>query len=200
MSQWKADCPNCQQPTEWSRDGAQRPHCSRCYCVSTRTQIFKEFKENYLRARQTVPRPAVEGDIGDWAECKGWKFARGVWYSQFEKMIEGLERDLSASRSFNTVLRHKIEELERQLKMYEPVSQYNGLSIEEWRTRALKAESEARTERSIRMTYMRSAERKRKRIDETCAEAKANEDFIQLLLTFDELALILHQTIQATRL
>ena len=78
-------------------------------------------------------------------------------------------------------LQHKIEELERQLKMYEPVSQYNGLSIEEWRTAALKAESELRQEQGLRHTYMRAALRRLKIIDGLRAEAKVNEDFIGLL-------------------
>jgi len=185
------NCPNCLQPTEWIITVNQRPHCPRCARQTVpRTQTFKEFKENYLRARQTVPRPAVEGDIGNWLDAQ-WEKAHRVQVNiQYRVNLQNLERpsasltlerDLSASRSLNTVLRHKIEELERQLKMYEPVSQYNGLSIEEWRTAALKAESEARTERGLRMVYMRSAERRRKRIDGMCAEAKVNEDFIGLL-------------------
>jgi len=77
--------------------------------------------------------------------------------------------------------KNEIAELERRLKMYEPVSQYNGLSIEGWRTAALKAESEARTEQGLRHTYMRAALRRLKIIDDLRAEAKVNEDFIGLL-------------------
>jgi hypothetical protein len=74
--------------------------------------------------------------------------------------------------------KNEVAELERRLKMYEPVSQYNGLSIEEWRTAALKAESELSQEQGLRHTYMRAALRRLKVIGEL--RGQANELRAQL--------------------
>ena len=62
--------------------------------------------------------------------------------------------------------------------MYEPVNQYNGLSIEEWRTAALKAESEARSLKTLCATYSHLATRRRKIIEEL--HGQANELRAQL--------------------
>jgi hypothetical protein len=73
------------------------------------------------------------------------------------------------------------EELKRKLKLHEPISSYNGLSIEQWRERALKAESEARLAQSLNSCYIRQSERNRKRVVDLQEERKVNEDFIKLL-------------------
>jgi hypothetical protein len=151
------------------------------------------------RWHQIVPRHAVAGDIGDWTECQAWKFAHGLRPKVYlpyqmemnkrasERLREADDRAANLQDRFNAQYdkiadqKNEIAELERRLKMYEPVSQYNGLSIEEWRTAALKAESELRQEQGLRHTYMRAALRRRKIIDGLRAEAKVNEDFIGLL-------------------
>jgi hypothetical protein len=102
-------------------------------------------------------------------------------YAQQREKVETLERELIAMRAEVERRVENIDELERKLKMYEPVSQYNGLSIEEWRTAALKAESELRVEKSIRTVYERAASRRLKTIDGLRAEVKVRDGFIVLL-------------------
>jgi len=119
-----------------------------------------------------VPRRAVAGDIGDWAECQAWKFAHGdVW-------SPALKPKPKPKPYAPYVHPYVIAELERRLKMYEPVNQYNGLSIEEWRTAALKAESEARSLKTLCATYSHLATRRRKIIEEL--HGQANELRAQL--------------------
>lgn len=72
------------------------------------------------------------------------------------------------------------EELQRKLKNYEPVNFYDGLSIEQWRERALKAESVQRFSDTVIGCYSRSRARMLKRIAELTHTVQVSGDFIDM--------------------
>jgi len=52
------NCPQCGSPHEWNTTTNPDPRCYRC---------------KYESVQHVVPRRAVEGDIGNWAECQSMK-------------------------------------------------------------------------------------------------------------------------------
>jgi len=70
-----------------------------------------------------------------------------------------------------TLATAKIEELERRIKNYEPVSLYNGLSIDQWKERAEAAEAQLTSQAG-------ELQRAREKVIEECA--KVCDDYAAL--------------------
>jgi hypothetical protein len=75
-----------------------------------------------------------------------------------------------------------IDELRRRLEKYEKSTAqfFDGLSIEQWRERALEAEYNLRQETEIRGAYQRACTRRYKKIAELEQTVEENNKFIEL--------------------
>jgi hypothetical protein len=115
------------------------------------------------RWHQVLPRPMIDGDI--------YPTAPHLYWSRWARTAKPIPNDFDAlwrQAHFFPTATHQVDELQRKLKGYEPVNTFDDLNIEQWRERALTAESDA--ERRIKMVW------------EHEGTIKVNNDYIDLLL------------------
>lgn len=121
------------------------------YCTSCFVTAY--FDENDLDPRcytcrfAAKPRQMVLGDIVDWSDSHSetWQAPRCTSFCSWAnntRTMALIQRCVQAETArdnqlFNVqLLKQQVEDLQRKLKNYEPVNRYNGLNIEQWKTRA----------------------------------------------------------------
>jgi hypothetical protein len=84
--------------------------------------------------------------------------------AQAEKARDQQSQNFLLQEERTRNLQRELEGLQRKLKNYEPVNLYDGLSIGQWRERALEAESELRSVLATNKVYQEQNARKRAQI------------------------------------
>jgi hypothetical protein len=120
------------------------------------------------RWHQVLPRPMVADDI----------YPPGYFRGKCEVRIPA--QYLAPPWAREAALERRVVELESKLKGYEPINTFDDLNIEQWRTRALTAESELRLMTNIKDCYVRQSDRNHAQIHELKSTVKVNSDLIEL--------------------
>lgn len=155
----------------------ERPHASltpknaeseerSTYHSSTDGRIPLSFKGRHLLQNLRFATARAIAD-GEWHEDVS--VARAAIARRMGE-LEAYAAGYAQQRATVAALTQEIGDLQHQLKNYEPVSKYNGLSIEQWQRRALNAESALLTTLIWKDRALKAE-----------SELKTNEDFIGLL-------------------